>query len=66
MTPKEKLIKRIQKLGWGDILYGWDKNGNLININDYNEETDTFNAYGKDSKCFDIKFEDIPSRLYRA
>lgn len=63
---KQQLIKRVCNLPWGDILYGYDQNGKLININDYDEETDTFNAYGEDCVCFQIKFENIPQKLFRA
>lgn len=65
MTKKE-LIKRVNNLPWGDILYGYDHNGKLVNINEYDEENDTFNAYGEDCKCYPIKFEDIPQQLFRA
>ena len=63
---KEQLIKRLNKLNFGDILYGYDQNGKLVNINRYNEETDTFNAYGEDCKCYQIKFENVPQKLLRA
>lgn len=38
---KNQVIKRIRKLYFGDILYGY-KNSKLVNINDYNEEKDVF------------------------
>lgn len=63
---KKQLIKRVNNLPFGDIFYGYDRNGKVININEYDEETDTFNAYGEDCKCYPIKFEDIPQNLCRA
>lgn len=70
---KQQLIERIEKLGWGDVLFGYDKNGNLINVNDYNEENDTFggyvDGYTKDGKPTLIyhyyKFEELPQNLMR-
>lgn len=62
---KQQLIKRLNKLNFGDILYGYDQNGKLVNINGYDEETDTFNAYGEDLKCYQIKFENVPQKLFR-
>ena len=62
---KQQLIERIAKLGWGDVLFGYDKNGSLINVNDYNEETDTFNTYGEDMICHSVKFEELPQNLMR-
>lgn len=60
---KEKLIRKIKKLAWGDILYGYDSKGNLININDYNEEQDVFTGYNADCKPLALKFEQLPSNL---
>lgn len=65
MKSKEKLVKKIKNLEWGNILWGYDQNGNIININDYDEETDTFNTYGEDFKCRKVKFEELPTKLYR-
>ena len=62
---KKALIKRIAKLPFGDILYGY-KNGKLINVNNYDEETDTFNAYGEDCVCQALKYEELPTKLIKA
>lgn len=71
---KQKLIERINKLGWGNILYGYDNNGKCININDYNEKDDTFGGYfesftkdGKPTLIYQyFKFEELPQKLIRA
>ena len=63
---KQELIKKVNNLRFGNILYGYDKDGKIVNINAYNEEDDTFNAYGEDCKCYKIKFENIPHTLFRA
>lgn len=63
---KNELIKKIKNLPFGEILYGYNEDGKIVNINDYNEEKDTFNAYGEDFKCYEIKFENIPQKLFRS
>lgn len=65
MLTKRQLIKKIEILPFGDILYGYTKERKLICINEYFEEDDLFNAYGKDGKPYGIKFEDIPQPLFR-
>lgn len=66
MEKKTKLIERINNLKWGDILWGKDKDGNTINVNDYNEKDDTFGIYGDDGKYHYVHFEDLPQKLMRA
>lgn len=74
MTRKEKIIERISKLGWGDILWGYDKEGKLININSYDKKKDLFggyvDGYTKDGKPTLIyhyyTFEELPLVLSRA
>ena len=61
---KKQLIQRINKLDWGGVYYGF-KDGKLININDYNEEDDTFTTYGEDMKCHSLPFEELPNTLWR-
>lgn len=61
---KKQLIKKVQRLGWGGIYYGF-KDGKLININSYNEEEDTFNTYGEDMKCKSLPFEELPTTLWK-
>lgn len=60
---KKNLIEKLNKLPWGEVLYGYDKDGKIINVNEYNEETDTFNTYGEDFRCHQLKFKDLPSVL---
>lgn len=61
---KTQLIKGIKKLSFGGIYYGF-KDGKLININNYNEEDDTFTTYGEDMKCHSLPFEELPSTLWK-
>ena len=63
---KQQLIKRVQNLGWGNVLWGFDKQGEIINVNNYDEKTDTSNTYGEDMVCHSVKFEDLPQQLRRA
>lgn len=65
MASKKETIKRINALSFGDILYGY-KNGKLINVNAYDEKSDTFNTYGDDCVCHATKFEELPQKLMRA
>jgi hypothetical protein len=63
---KEKLIERISKLGWGDILWGYDKEGKLININYYDKKRDLFGGYGEEMRYTFYTFEELPLVLSRA
>ena len=63
---KNGLIHKLRNLGWGDILYGYDKAGWLINVCDYDEERDIFNCYDHNCKPMELKFKDIPSVLFQA
>ena len=61
---KKQLIKKVKNLGFGEILYGF-KEGKVINVNEYDEENDTFNTYGEDMKCNSLTFEELPRQLWR-
>jgi len=60
MTRKEKTIERINKLGWGDVLWGYDKEGKLVNINSYDKKKDLFGGYGEEMKHITYTFEELP------
>ena len=65
IMKKEQLIKRIEKLEWSDILYGY-KNEKLININGYDKDFDLFLGYDENCKSIKVKFEELPSKLFKA
>lgn len=55
---KQKFIEKINNLEWGDIVYGYDKSGNLININEYDEEKDKFLGYDGNLKPVELSYEE--------
>ena len=65
LSPKQKLIQRINRLGFSDVLYGYDKEGKLININEYNIKKDLFYGYDEQMRTLSFKFEDLPKKLVK-
>lgn len=60
---KQQLIRKINKLDFGSIIYGY-KEGELINLNEYDEVKDVFRGYDKDCKLLELKYEEVPSILW--
>lgn len=60
---KADLIRKLKKLPFGDIIYGYNANGDVININGYDEDTDTFTTYDSNLKCTNLRFEELPTVL---